>query len=175
MKKAVLNNQNVIETIIMADDNFTIEGKILVTAADNMKIGGTIIDNVYTDPITPDLTNEQVQNHISTYRDFKAINYPYNGIVMRLTDGARADLTAVYFVVQSDQTIPNDQVMMVWQEDNYDDLNITAGMLRADGLTFMAHRQKCFSAASSVRATHEQTPYTSVESIETAFDAAYNS
>jgi len=116
-----------------------------------------------------------VADALSSLRDEKAINYPYKGIVMRLSDGARTDLTAVYSVVAINQAIPDDMVMMNWQEDGYDNLPITAGDFRADGLKFMQHRQDCFTAAKIVTQKHKETPFKSLIDLEKAFDEAYSS
>lgn len=103
-------------------------------------------------------------------RDEKALNFAYKGIVMKLADGARADISAVYFSVVLDTNIPDETVMMVWQESGYDPLPITAGDLRSDGALFMQHRQACFTAATQVDTSGIDTE----EDLEAAFDAAYN-
>lgn len=109
---------------------------------------------------------------VTLYRDEKAGVFVYKDIPMKLTDGARADLTALYFSVVLNQAIPDETVMAQWQERGYPVLPITAGDLRADGHKFSEHRQKCFTAAGTVKANLQN--YTTAEQIKAAFDTAYN-
>ncbi len=111
-------------------------------------------------------------NIVTSYRDEKAGVFVYKNVPMKLTDGARADLTALYFTALLNQSIPNETVLAEWQERGYEAIHLTAGDLRADGDKFMQHRQKCFTAASVVKASIND--YTTAEEIKTAFDEAYN-
>lgn len=116
---------------------------------------------------------ERAGDYIKTYRDKVASIYTYKNVPMRLTDGARADLSAMYYMVLLNQGIHGNTVMMEWQESGYDPLPITAADLRDDGHLFAEHRQKCFSAAKDVLEEHEETPFTTIEAVEEAFDEAY--
>ncbi len=108
---------------------------------------------------------------LTAYRDKMALVYTYKGVPIKLTDGARADLTALYFSVLMNQSIPNATVMANWQENGYETLQITAGDLRTDGHQFAEHRQKCFTAHDTVKAN--LVNYTTEQQIQGAFDAAY--
>jgi len=116
---------------------------------------------------------QTVTDYIKTYRDEKAETFLYKDVPMRLNDGARADLTAMFFTVVLNTAIPDAQVMLNWQESGYDNLPITAKMLRDDGMMIAGHRQKCFTAADIVTTAHKETPYTSIKAVKTAFDTAY--
>jgi len=109
---------------------------------------------------------------IASYRDEKALTYVYKSVPMKLGDGARADLIALYFTAVLNPAIPDATVMANWQEEGYDTLPITAGDLRADGLEFMNHRQKCFTAGDVVKTNVED--YTTAQEIRDAIDAAYS-
>ena len=116
---------------------------------------------------------KSVTAFIKKYRDEKAETFLYKDVPMRLNDGARADLTAMFFTVVLNTAIPDAQVMLNWQESGYNNLPITAKMLRDDGMMIAGHRQKCFTAADIVTTAHKETPYTSIEAVKTAFDTAY--
>ena len=109
---------------------------------------------------------------LEAYRDEKALVYTYKGVPMKLGDGARADLTALYFTVLVNQAIPDETVMADWQEEGYDPLPITAGDLRTDGFKFAEHRQKCFTASATVKP--DLSDYVTEQAIKDALDAAYS-
>lgn len=54
-------------------------------------------------------------------------------------------------------------------------VTLTAAQISAIATAVGQHVQKCFSAEKTVTEAHEQTPYESIQAIETAFDNAYNS
>ena len=54
-------------------------------------------------------------------------------------------------------------------------VTLTAQQISAIAVAVGQHVQKCFSAEKTVNEAHAQTPYTSIQDIETAFDNAYNS
>ena len=116
---------------------------------------------------------QSVTAFIKIYRDKKAETFLYKDVPMRLNDGARADLTAMFFTVVLNTAIPDAQVMLNWQERGYNNLPITAKMLRDDGMMIAGHRQKCFTAADIVTTAHKEKPYTSIKAVKTAFDTAY--
>lgn len=169
MKKALILNNVVVQ---VEDTEFQVSaGLAWIDCPDDCEVGW-IVENGSVVEKTP--SSEEILEHISIYRDLKAENFIYKTITMKLTDGARADITAVYFSVVLNTSIPDATVMMNWQEEGQTSLPITAGDLRADGTSFMTHRQKCFTAAGIVKATHETTPYASFSAVETAFEDAYS-
>lgn len=109
--------------------------------------------------------------HLNAYRDARALIFTYKSVPMKLGDGARADLLAMYFVVMQNPALPGNMVMAQWQEEGYETIQITAGDLRTDGMEFFDHRQKCFSACDAVKSAIEGL--TTFENIEEAFDEAY--
>lgn len=54
-------------------------------------------------------------------------------------------------------------------------VTLTAQQISDIATAVGTHVQKCFSAEKTVTEAHEQTPYETIEAIETAFDNAYNS
>jgi hypothetical protein len=113
----------------------------------------------------------EINAYKETYMEQRALYYPYKTTVIKMTDGARADLSTLYFIALTDLAIPNDAIMASWREDGYSPLPITAGDLRADGKKFMEHRQKCFTALTLLNGTQ----YNTKQEVETAFDNFYNS
>ena len=53
-------------------------------------------------------------------------------------------------------------------------IDLSNAQLIAIGDAFDEHVQKCFSAEKTVTEAHAQTPYTSIEAVQEAFDDAYN-
>lgn len=54
-------------------------------------------------------------------------------------------------------------------------VTLTASQISAIASAVGQHVQKCFSAEKTVSDAHLQTPYTSKQAVETAFNNAYNS
>lgn len=61
-----------------------------------------------------------------------------------------------------------------WKTDN-GFVTLTSEQIQAVAVAVGQHVQKCFSAEKSVHEVHENTPLTTVEEIQNAFDEAYNS
>lgn len=106
------------------------------------------------------------------YRDLKAENCPYKGIIIKLTDGARADLLAMYTLVFLQPTIPDAEIMAAWQEPGYPTEYITALDLRTYGQDLFTHRQKCFSAMDVIHSSLSslETEQDIIEALDTAYD-----
>lgn len=174
MKKIVIDNDEIINVVMAAPDWTDPEGRETADFdPDKHAIGYIRKSGEWQKPPEPLPTQGQLENHLIDYRDKRALVYTYKGVPMRLTDGARADLTAVYYMVLLDTAINDDQVMMDWQEEGHDNLPITANMLRTDGHKFAEHRQKCFTAAKTVKAN--LADFSTFEELEAAFDKAYDS
>lgn len=54
-------------------------------------------------------------------------------------------------------------------------VTLTATQISGIATAVGQHVQKCFSAEKTVTEAHAETPYESIDAIETAFDNAYNS
>ena len=125
-----------------------------------------IIAKEVADKTAYDSDPQRLVEALSAIRDRHAETFTYRGVVMRLEDGARADLTALYFQAKTDEAIPDTQIMAVWQEKGFDPLPITAGDLRADGHLFSQHRQKCFAVAAALN----PSDYETIEELESAYE-----
>jgi len=60
-----------------------------------------------------------------------------------------------------------------WKTDN-GFVTLTPAQISGIATAVGQHIQKCFSAEKAVTELHAETPYTTLDAIETAFDGAYN-
>lgn len=148
--------QRIIETNAEIRDFQTVESDVVVQDGQAVRVY-----NYVRNPAAQDA-------YLKQYRDFRATRFEYKGIIMNLHDGARADLTALYFSVLLNPAIPNETVMAKWQEPGFPTLDLTAGDLRNDGPAIMQHRQNVWTAYDAVK----DQIFNSIEDLEAAFDAA---
>jgi hypothetical protein len=108
---------------------------------------------------------QAITDHIKTYRRTKENGgLTVSGVTIQTDTETRASLLgAVQLNTSIDWKTPNGFV------------TLTAQQISAIATAVGQHVQKCFTAEKTVSEAHEQTPYESIQAIETAFDNAYNS
>ena len=112
------------------------------------------------------INNEKaITDHIKAYRRIKENGgITVSGVSIQTDAETRASLLGA---VQLNTSID-------WKTDA-GFVTLTAAQIAGIATAVGQHIQKCFSAEKTVAEAHAQTPYKSIEAIETAFDNAYNS
>jgi len=114
--------------------------------------------------INPKPTAEQITKHIAVYRREKENGgITVSGVSVKTDTETRASLLGA---VQLGTAID-------WKTNN-GFVTLTPAQISGIATAVGQHIQKCFSAEKAVTELHAETPYTTLDAIETAFDGAYN-
>lgn len=120
--------------------------------------------------IDQDAKDALIGSHIKTYRQEREVG-GFSAFEMSFESDEKTERRVVgaWAKAKADPTYSVDK----WKVGDIF-VSLSNSTLIGIGDAFDAHIQKCFEAESVVEAAHSATPYVSVETVEAAFDAAYN-